>query len=74
MGKRKIWPRKPFPLGATYDEKGTNFSTFSEVDKRVKLCPFDESGNQICVNLPEVLILREIAAFDGKASPEGVIF
>jgi glycogen operon protein len=27
----EIWPGQPFPLGATYDGNGTNFSVFSEV-------------------------------------------
>ena len=26
----QIWPGKPYPLGATYDGTGTNFSLFSE--------------------------------------------
>ena len=50
----KIWPGNPYPLGATYDGAGTNFSVFSEVANRVELCLFDEHGNQTCVDLPEV--------------------
>ena len=38
----QIWPGKPFPLGATFDGIGTNFSVFSEVAERVELCLFDE--------------------------------
>jgi len=50
----KIWPGNPYPLGATYDGAGTNFSVFSEVANRVELCLFDEHGNQTCVDLPEM--------------------
>ncbi|MBS3921065.1 MAG: hypothetical protein KG012_19500 [Deltaproteobacteria bacterium] len=50
----KIWPGKPFPLGANDDRKGTNFSIFSEVAERVELCLFDEGGNQTSIDLPEV--------------------
>ena len=37
----KVWPGKPFPLGATWDGEGTNFSLFSEHAERVELCLFD---------------------------------
>jgi len=50
----RIWPGNPYPLGATYDGAGTNFSLFSEVATRVELCLFDESGAQSCVELPEM--------------------
>jgi len=50
----KIWPGNPYPLGATYDGSGTNFSVFSEVANRVELCLFDDAGTQSCVDLPEV--------------------
>ncbi|HZC74813.1 MAG TPA: hypothetical protein VE220_02470, partial [Gaiellaceae bacterium] len=36
-----MWPGKPFPLGATWDGEGTNFSLFSEHAERVELCLFD---------------------------------
>jgi glycogen operon protein len=49
----KIWPGNPFPLGATWDGVGTNFSLFSEVATRVELCLFDEAGNETRVDLPE---------------------
>ena len=26
-----VWPGSPYPLGATYDGAGTNFSLFSEI-------------------------------------------
>ncbi|MDP9360126.1 MAG: glycogen debranching enzyme, partial [Acidobacteriota bacterium] len=49
-----VWPGSPYPLGATYDGSGTNFSLFSEVATRVELCFFDDAGNQSCVDLPEM--------------------
>jgi glycogen operon protein len=49
-----VWPGNPYPLGATYDGSGTNFSLFSEVAERVELCLFDDTGNQTCVDLPEM--------------------
>ncbi len=41
---RDAWPGEPFPLGATWDGQGTNFSLFSENAQRVQLCLFDEDG------------------------------
>jgi isoamylase len=49
-----MWPGAPYPLGATYDGKGTNFSIFSEVAEKVELCLFDEAGNETRVPMPEV--------------------
>jgi glycogen operon protein len=40
----EVWPGKPFPLGATWDGEGTNFSLFSENAEGVSLCLFDGSG------------------------------
>jgi isoamylase len=50
----KIWPGNNYPLGATYDGAGTNFSIFSEVAERVELCLFDEQGQETKIDLPEV--------------------
>ena len=33
-----VWPGSAYPLGATYDGAGTNFSLFSEVAEKVELC------------------------------------
>jgi glycogen operon protein len=41
-----VWPGDPFPLGATWDGYGTNFSLFSEHAERVELCLFDDEGNE----------------------------
>src|ERR1700746_3238376 len=49
-----IWPGAAYPLGATWDGVGTNFSLFSEVAERVDLCLFDESGREERIRLPEV--------------------
>jgi isoamylase len=49
----QIWPGRPYPLGATFDGSGTNFSLFSELANRVELCLFDEQGAETRVDLPE---------------------
>ncbi len=50
----KVWPGNPYPLGATYDGAGTNFSLFSEIAERVELCLFDEQARETRIDLPEV--------------------
>lgn len=35
------WPGKAYPLGATWDGAGVNFSLFSENATGVELCLFD---------------------------------
>ncbi len=50
----EVWPGKPYPLGATYDGSGTNFSVFSEVAEKVEVCLFDAQGSETRVALPEV--------------------
>jgi glycogen operon protein len=37
----RVWPGKPYPLGATWDGAGVNFAIFSENATRVELCLFD---------------------------------
>ena len=49
----EFWPGTPFPLGATYDGTGTNFSLFSEVAESVELCLFDDDDNEERLTLPE---------------------
>jgi isoamylase len=52
----RIWPGKPYPLGATWNGLGVNFAVHSEHATRVELCLFDgpdarqESER---INLPE---------------------
>jgi isoamylase len=53
----EVWPGEPFPLGANYDGRGTNFSLFSEAATRVELCLFDGGGVETRINLPEVTAL-----------------
>ena len=48
------WPGNAYPLGASYDGAGTNFSLFSEVAEAVQLCLLDDDGNEECVALTEV--------------------
>jgi isoamylase len=55
--RMEIWPGQPYPLGATYDGFGTNFSVFSEVAQRVELCLFDDQGTETVIALPEVTAL-----------------
>jgi glycogen operon protein len=50
---REVWPGDPFPLGATWDGGGTNFSIFSENATRVELCLFDADDNEERVELTE---------------------
>ena len=50
----EVWPGRPYPLGATYDGSGTNFSLFSEVAEGVELCLFDDDGTETRIELPEV--------------------
>jgi len=38
----RIWPGRPYPLGATWDGEGVNFALFSENATAVELCLFDE--------------------------------
>ena len=49
----EVWPGAPFPLGATWDGEGTNFSIFSEHAERVELCLFDATDQETCVELTE---------------------
>jgi glycogen operon protein len=49
----KVWPGRPFPLGATWDGEGTNFSLFSESAEHVELCLFDDADNETSLPLTE---------------------
>ncbi|MBA2751672.1 MAG: glycogen debranching protein GlgX [Actinobacteria bacterium] len=52
-----VWPGQPYPLGATYDGLGTNFSVFSEAAERVELCLFDDDGQETRIELSETTAL-----------------
>src|SRR5690606_42148815 len=43
--KRTSYPGKPYPLGATWDTGGTNFSIYSEDATKVELCLFAGDGD-----------------------------
>src|SRR5688572_32608367 len=40
-GGRRIWPGKPYPLGAHFDGYGTNFALYSGIAEAVELCLFE---------------------------------
>ncbi|MDH3443774.1 MAG: glycogen debranching protein GlgX, partial [Deltaproteobacteria bacterium] len=49
----KIWPGRPYPLGATWDGAGVNFSLFSENATGVELCLFDSrNGTHESARIP----------------------
>jgi glycogen operon protein len=49
----EVWPGGPYPLGATYDGAGTNFTLFSEVADGVELCLFDDEGAETRIEMTE---------------------
>ena len=53
----ETWAGRPYPLGATFDGNGTNFSLFSEAAQRIELCLFDDKGTETRVDLPETTAL-----------------
>ena len=50
----ELWPGKPFPLGATTSETGTNFAVASDIADSVVLCLFDKAGHEEQLQLQEV--------------------
>ena len=55
MTKTRIKEGLPYPRGATWDGKGTNFSLFSANATKVEICVFDASGQRELerIELPE---------------------
>jgi isoamylase len=49
-----VWPGTAYPLGATYDGAGTNFSVFSEIADAVELCLIAKDGVETRVPIAEV--------------------
>ncbi|MDP3939750.1 MAG: glycogen debranching enzyme GlgX, partial [Deltaproteobacteria bacterium] len=52
----RVWPGRPYPLGATWDGAGVNFALFSENASKVELCLFDgvdATGERTRIVLPE---------------------
>jgi len=41
----RVWPGRPYPLGASWDGQGTNFALFSQHATGVLLCFFDAAGD-----------------------------
>jgi isoamylase len=41
----RVWPGRPYPLGATWDGIGVNFALFAEHANAVDLCLFREDGD-----------------------------
>ena len=41
----RVWPGRPYPLGATWDGTGVNFALFSEHATGVELCLFNDDGD-----------------------------
>ena len=50
---KAAWPGRNFPLGATWDGEGTNFSLFSASAEWVELVLFDEHGGTQSLELAE---------------------
>jgi isoamylase len=52
----RVWPGRPYPLGATWDGAGVNFALFSECSTKVELCLFDApdaTGASPPISMPE---------------------
>ncbi|MCW2539154.1 MAG: glycogen debranching enzyme GlgX [Frankiales bacterium] len=47
------WPGRPFPMGASWDGEGTNFSLWSPSATKVTVCLFDPAGREHQVELGE---------------------
>jgi glycogen operon protein len=53
----RVWPGRPYPLGATWDGRGVNIALYSENATRVELCLFDSadaSQESMKIDLPEL--------------------
>ena len=44
--RRRVWPGRPYPLGATWDGRGVNFALYAEHATRVELCLFDSPDSE----------------------------
>ena len=49
----EIWPGAAYPLGATFDGRGTNVALFSGIAEGVELCLFEPDGTEERVPLVE---------------------
>jgi len=53
---RRVWPGRPYPLGATWDGLGVNFAIYSENATKVELCLFDSINDEresVRITLPD---------------------
>ncbi len=50
--KSRVWPGRPYPLGATWDGSGTNFALFSAHAEKVELCLFSDDGDRETERIP----------------------
>ncbi|MPZ73389.1 MAG: glycogen debranching protein GlgX [Nitriliruptorales bacterium] len=48
-----VWPGSPYPLGARWDGRGTNFAVFSESAEAVQLCLFNRDGFELRLQMQE---------------------
>ena len=51
---QQVWPGNPYPLGANWDGKGTNFALYSENATKVELCLFDSQDKETRFALTEI--------------------
>ncbi len=54
--KLRVWPGRPYPLGATWDGVGVNFALFSEHATKVEVCLFsslEAKRESTRIDLPE---------------------
>ncbi|MGN6547661.1 MAG: glycogen debranching protein GlgX [Aureliella sp.] len=52
----RIWPGRPYPLGATWDGRGVNFALYSENATKVELCLFnspEDTKESVRIPMPE---------------------
>jgi isoamylase len=65
----QLLPGKPFPLGATWDGQGVNFSMTTEHARAVELCLFDSKDAR---QETERILLREVTAHIWHVYVKGV--
>src|SRR3989304_1788463 len=46
LSQRRVWPGRPYPLGATWDGRGVNFALYAENATKVELCLFDAATDK----------------------------
>ena len=47
VGRFRVLPGTPYPLGATWDGSGVNFALFSEGAEGVELCLYAPDGSEL---------------------------